>query len=105
MAAAFVPSALRAIVDLGNAGVIPANYSASASSMIGIWESGASPCFQVNISQDVAQARLNNYVQKANLSQALLGGPNNTNSSSSSSSVSFYALSLNANGSAVEVCP
>ncbi|KAJ9096780.1 hypothetical protein QFC21_005050 [Naganishia friedmannii] len=98
---AFVPSALRAIIDLGNAGIIPANYSASASSMIGVWESAASPCFQVNISQDAAQARLNNYVRQANLSQALLSGGGTSNSSGGN--VTFYAVSLNANGTAVEV--
>ncbi|KAJ9113652.1 hypothetical protein QFC22_005961 [Naganishia vaughanmartiniae] len=98
---AFVPSALRAIVDLANAGIIPANYSTSASSMIGVWESAASPCFQVTISQDVAQMRLNNYVQQANLSQSLLGGGAG-GMNSSSGNVTFYAVSLNANGTPVE---
>ncbi|KAJ9106821.1 hypothetical protein QFC19_002949 [Naganishia cerealis] len=90
-----------AIVDLANAGVIPANYSTTAGSMIGIWESAASPCFEVNISSEDAQSRLNNYVQQANLSQALLSGASGLNSSSGN--LTFYALSLNADGSPVEI--
>ncbi|GHJ88125.1 hypothetical protein NliqN6_4527 [Naganishia liquefaciens] len=97
---AFVPSALRAIVDLSNANVIPFNYSSAATPLIGTWETAAAPCFEVTISGQEAQSRLDNYVQQANLSQALLSGVEGFNATDN---VTFYALSLDDDGSPVEV--
>jgi hypothetical protein len=98
--AAFVPSALRAIVDLANANIIPSNYSSAAESLIDAWETQAAPCFEVVIPSETAQSRLDNYIQQANLSQALLIESDRFNASGN---VTFYALSLRADGSPVEV--
>lgn len=95
-----MPSALRAIVDLSNANIIPSNYSSIAGSLIQTWETAAAPCFEVTIPGSTAQSRLDNYIQQANLSQALLTGVPGFNASDN---VTFYALSLDADGSPVEV--
>jgi hypothetical protein len=92
---------LRAIVDLANANVIPSNYSSAAASLIDVWETKAAPCFEVTISSETAQSRLTNYVQQANLSQALL---DQSGAFNSSGNITFYAVSLRADGSPVEVC-
>ncbi|ORY33496.1 hypothetical protein BCR39DRAFT_520445 [Naematelia encephala] len=127
---ALIPSALRAIATLTEAGILPSNYS-NASTYASVWETNASPFFQVSISASAAQSSLTNYVQAANLSESLLygaGSLNNTQTvstngsygwsdagqiiggdssgssgNSSNSNSTFYALSLKADGSPVEV--
>jgi hypothetical protein len=116
---------LRAIAQLSSAGVIPSNYSTNASSYADVWEQQSAPFFEVSISPAAAQSSLENYVQKANLSDTLLYGAGSLNSSHSSSgnngsqgwsapgqtvgmdggNSTFYGLSINANGSVVEVGP
>lgn len=91
------------------------NYSAVADQYATAFEANAAECFAVNIAQDTAGQRLNSYVQAANLSESLLygqGSLNGTNgttvamsnsTSGSSGNMTLYALSLSANGTAVEV--
>ncbi|GFZ48643.1 hypothetical protein JCM24511_06392 [Saitozyma sp. JCM 24511] len=120
---ALIPAALRAIAQLSSAGVIPANYSTNASNYADVWEQQSAPFFEVSISPSAAQSSLENYVQKANLSDTLLYGAGSLNGSQNSSgnngsqgwsaagqtvgmdggNSTFYGLSINANGSVVEV--
>jgi len=111
---------LRAIATLASANILPANYS-NASDYAEVWETNALPLFEVNITSEAATSSLNNYVQQANLSQALLYGGGSLNGSATSNSSSdlgwsdtaqliggngtstFYALSLKADFSPVEV--
>jgi hypothetical protein len=115
---------LRAIATLASANILPANYS-NASGYADVWETNALPLFEVKITSATAASSLDNYVQKANLSEALLYGGGSLNGSSSSNSSSngtsdlgwgdaaqliggngtstFYALSLKADYSPVEV--
>lgn len=116
--AALIPAALRAIATLASANILPANYS-NASAYADVWETNVLPLFAVNITSDNATSSLNNYVQKANLSEALLYGGGSLNGSASSNSSTdlgwnetsqliggngtstFYALSLKADFSPV----
>lgn len=124
-----VPSALRAIIQLAEAGVLSSNYTENATAWAQIWETEASRFFEVSINGTTANTRLDNYVAQANLSQALLfgaGALNDTrsmgttaNSTSSNSpegwgasdqiigggesNSTFYALSINREGATVEV--
>lgn len=114
---ALIPGALRAIASLASAGVLPSNYSQNATQQAQIWEQYAAPCFQFSISQQEAQSRLESYVPAANLSTSLLYGAGSLNSTSGNSSTNatsmtngtmsanktLYALSLDANGTAVEI--
>lgn len=131
---ALVPSALRAIVQLAEAGIIPSNYTQNATDWAQVWETEASTFFEVNIDQATATSRLETYIAQANLTEALLygagalndtqssgmsgngtsggGGGNSTNSGwgegeqvigGGSGNSTFYALSINRNGSLVEV--
>ena len=117
-----IPAALRAIAQLTTAGILPSNYS-SASSYADTWEQKAYPFFHVSISPPAAQASLENYVQKANLSSTLLQGAGSLNGSQGGSNTSagwsaagqiiggdtgnstYFALSIQANGSLVQVRP
>lgn len=115
---ALVPAALRAIGQLAADGHIPSTY-ANASSAAQVWEAKACDMFAVTIAPDVAAASLDNYVTVANLSTSQLYGGGSLNGSTNatalgwsdpsqtiglgSNSSTFYALSLLANGSAVEV--
>lgn len=112
---ALVPGALRAIASLASAGVLPGNYTSEASSLASAWEQNAAPCFKVTLSAQEAESRLLNFIPAANLSTSLLYGAGSLNSTVTNSSLlnrtstdtngntTFYALSLNLNGSAVEV--
>ncbi|ORX37140.1 hypothetical protein BD324DRAFT_650749 [Kockovaella imperatae] len=81
---ALIPAALRAIAQLSDAGIIPSNYSSNATTFAEVWETQASPLFEVSISPAAANASLLNYVQKANLSDALLYGTGSLNATASS---------------------
>lgn len=63
------------------------------------WESDAPGMFEVSVDGDTAEARLQDFVREVSLNEGLLG---NT-SEPSSANVSFYALSLMADGTPVEV--
>ena len=118
---ALVPAALRAIGSLAANGILPANYS-NASTYADVWEQQAYTFFQVPVTPTAAEASLQKYVQQANLSTSLLSGAGSLNSSQSASkngssgygamgqyvggdagNSTFFALSINANGSLVEV--
>jgi len=119
-----VPSALRAIVQLAEAGIVSSNYTENATQWAEVWETQASQFFEVTIDSTTASSRLSNYVTQANLTESLLYGAgalndtqsssgNSTNSTSAwgaaeqiiggASNSTFYALSINRNGSLVEV--
>jgi len=89
-----------------------------------VWETQASQFFEVSIDSTTASSRLNNYITQANLTESLLSGAgalndtqsssgNGTNSTSAwgvaeqtiggAGNSTFYALSINRNGSLVEV--
>jgi hypothetical protein len=80
-----------------------------------LWETAAPPFFEVVVDGATAENRLQNFVVQANLSQALLNSAkaNSTTGTSSAgmgnknttaTNVTFYALSLMADGSPVQVC-
>lgn len=122
---ALVPSALRAIAQLAEAGIISSNYTENATTWAETWETEASRFFEVSIDSANATSRLNNYVTEANLTEALLygaGALNETQSAGSGSNASaggwaaadqvigggsgnstFYGLSINREGNIVEV--
>ena len=120
-AAALIPAALRAIAVLANASIIPSNYSSNATRYAQVWETQSSQYFEVSISPSAATSSLNTYVTAANLSSALLYGAGSLNTSSNSSygwgatnqvigddagslgNSTFYGLSIDRNGSVVEV--
>jgi hypothetical protein len=108
--AALVPGALRSIAALANNGILPSNYSSTAEQYASAWESHAERCFAITIPRDVASQRLENYVQQANLSDSLLYGLGSLNTTASNSTdvarggnFTFYALSLDANATKVEI--
>jgi hypothetical protein len=119
-----VPSALRAIVQLAEAGILSSGYTENATQWAEVWETQASQFFEVAIDSTTASSRLNNYIAQASLTESLLygaGALNDTQSSSGNGTNStsawgvaeqtiggagnstFYALSINRNGSLVEV--
>ncbi|KAL5504617.1 hypothetical protein ACEPAH_7280 [Sanghuangporus vaninii] len=114
---ALVPASLRATARLARAGVIGNSVSNVtlengtaydtnstladvADSIAAVWEEKALPFFKVTLDGASAEARLQNFVNKANLSEALL---NDTTNATEASNKSFYALSLMEDGSPVEV--
>jgi hypothetical protein len=122
-----VPANLRAIAALANAGIIarPAirlgnntgNGTAAGNvtppsqvaidDMAALWETAAPGFFDVAVDGATAESRLKNFVVQANLSQVLLNSPegNSTEQGNlTATSVSFYALSLMADGTPVQVC-
>jgi hypothetical protein len=116
---------LRAIVQLAEAGIISSSYTSNATQLAEVWETQACQFFEVSIDPTTASTRLDEYVTRANLSQTLLygagalndtqaGGNDTTGTgwgandqivggSSSGNNSTFYALSINRNGSLVEV--
>lgn len=126
MNSALVPASLRATAALADAGVIaqPAvdvggvdgNTNVNGSSagnvtiadVAALWESAAPALFEVSIDQATAENRLENFLTTANLSQALLNSTEtnatSTMNSTDASNVTFYALSLLADGTPVQVC-
>lgn len=115
-AVALIPAALRAIADMGSAGILPANTTANASSYADIWESSAAQFFEVQISAQAVEERLAGYVTQANLTTAILYGAGSLNATSNSTdgwgsanqtiggqNGTFYGLSLSKTGSVVEV--
>ncbi|KAL5521350.1 hypothetical protein ACEPAG_9275 [Sanghuangporus baumii] len=114
---ALVPASLRATARLARAGIIGNSvsnvtldngtaYDANstladvADSIAAVWEERALPFFEVTLEGASAEARLQNFVNQANLSEALL---NDTINATEASNKTFYALSLMEDGSPVEV--
>ncbi|OCB85791.1 hypothetical protein A7U60_g7143 [Sanghuangporus baumii] len=114
---ALVPASLRATARLARAGVIGNSVSNVtlengtacdtnstladvADSIAAVWEEKALPFFKVTLDGASAEARLQNFVNKANLSEALL---NDTTNATEASNKFFYALSLMEDGSPVQV--
>jgi hypothetical protein len=107
---ALVPASLRAteqliqagIVNKQNVGVIIGGRqdNVTVGEVAGAWERDASVLFEVTMDRATAEARLNNFVNAANLSQALLSA---SGSNSTNGNVTFYALSLMPDGRPVEV--
>lgn len=100
------------------------NYTDNATQWAEVWETQASQFFEVSIDSTTASTRLESYITQANLTESLLygagalndtqtSGGNATNSTSAwgvaeqvigvSGNSTFYALSINRNGSLVEV--
>jgi hypothetical protein len=79
-----------------------------------LWEVAAPKFFEVVVDGATAENRLQNFVVQANLSQALLnssttssggkGKPPSSGGNSTAANVTFYALSLMADGTPVQVC-
>ena len=112
-----VPASLRATARLAKAGLITnsvsnltledgssydtnSSLSDVADSVATVWEEKALPFFVVTVNSSTAQERLQNFVARANLSEALLDQDANTTEASNKT---FYALSLMEDGSPVEV--
>jgi hypothetical protein len=101
---ALVPANLRAVGLLLNAGVLNSSGLAVGSgvdvvAMAEKWESEAPGMFEVSVDGATAESRLQDFVQEVSLNEGLLGNA----SEPSSANVSFYALSLMADGTPVEV--
>ncbi|TDL17991.1 hypothetical protein BD410DRAFT_793667 [Rickenella mellea] len=101
---ALVPASLRATAALARANIIGGNASAGlaveADGVAAVWEENALPFFEVSLTNETAEARLTNFVAKANLSEALIGGSGNATAGGNKA---FYALSLDDDGTPVQV--
>ena len=97
---ALVPAALRAIEGLSKSGVINSSYAATAARYAQVWETQSLRFFDVNLTTSSATSRLENFAQQTNLTNAL-ASVNNTNSTASN--LSFYAVSLDSDGTPVQV--
>jgi hypothetical protein len=107
VSAALIPAALRAIAQLSSAGVIPSNYSTNASNYADVWEQQSAPFFEVSISDTLLYG-----AGSLNSSQSSGGNNGSQGWSAAGQTVgmdggnsTFYGLSINANGSVVEVGP
>lgn len=110
-----MPATLHAIARLGAAGHISSNYSYTAGNLSANWDASACDHFKVDITQDDARSRLDNYVTKANLSSSLLNGSGSLSGPADagwndtaqliggSANSTFYAISLYGNFTPVEV--
>ncbi|KAF9477873.1 hypothetical protein BDN70DRAFT_933848 [Pholiota conissans] len=101
---ALVPANLRAVAQLMATGILDAEgldltQGVDLVAMSEKWESEAPPMFEVSVDAATAEARLIDFVQDVSLDASLLGN----SSASSGANVSFYALSLMADGTPVEV--
>ena len=98
---ALVPASLRATQSLINAGIFPdiGLNAADVGTVADIWEGHAAGLFEVKVNATVAEGFLQDFIGQTNLSTTLLDQENNT----SPTDVSFYALSLNTDGTPVEV--
>jgi len=105
---ALVPTNLRATARLARSGIIDNMLTNNKSTLADladaaadVWEEKAASFFEVSINGSIAEARLQNYIQAANLSEALLSG--NDAAGGEVANKTFYALSLMEDGSPVEV--
>ncbi|KAF8608372.1 hypothetical protein BDV93DRAFT_486991 [Ceratobasidium sp. AG-I] len=110
---ALQPAALYAIADLAALGVLDSSLEATARAWGEIWEREAPKFFRTSVAPTDVESRLEDYVQRTNLSTALLYGNGSLNdtsasltetpTSSSSRNVTIYGLSLLADGTSVPV--
>lgn len=109
---ALQPAALYAIADLAALGVLDSSLEATARGWGGIWEREAPKFFKTSIAPSDVESRLEDYVQRTNLSTALLYGNGSLNDTSAppaetptspSRNVTIYGLSLLADGTPVPV--
>lgn len=100
MNTALVPASLRATAALLAAGVLRGADTALDARAVGAvadaWEARAPALFEVRVDAATAQGRVQDFVQAANLSAALVDGTQRGD-------VAFYALSLAADGAPVQV--
>lgn len=100
---ALVPAALRALQRLTQSGILTLQNQSDAGVQAGryadVWETHAAPLFDVKVNGATAESRWKDYIVQSNLSDALLGGGNG----GKQSDVTFYALSLQDDGTPVDV--
>lgn len=100
---ALVPSSLRALVRLTDAGILKLDdipdVGSLAKEYAEIWEQRAAEFFSVEVKGETVQARWKDYIIQSNLSDALLDSEDTANPED----VTFYALSLHDDGSKVDV--
>ncbi|KAF8637779.1 hypothetical protein AX17_002570 [Amanita inopinata Kibby_2008] len=101
---ALVPASLRAAESLIANGILEAptvtdnrGKPIDIGDVASFWERKAAAIFEVAVDPTTAEARLEDFIQKTNLSQALLEG------NRPQSDVKFYALALRTDGTPVEV--
>jgi len=102
---ALVPASLRALARLSKAGLLKIkghpDAGTKAEKYAEIWEKKASTFFEVKVAPKVAESRLKDFVVRANLTDSLLTAAGGQRKNED---VEFFALSLNDNGSQVDVC-
>ncbi|GJJ15110.1 hypothetical protein Clacol_009385 [Clathrus columnatus] len=100
---ALVPSALRALGRLTQAGILKLegipDAGSKADGYAEVWEQRAAGFFSVDVEGETVQARWKDYVVQSNLSDTLLDSVDTANPED----VSFYALSLHNDGTKVDV--
>lgn len=97
MNTALVPASLRATQALLDANILlDVDLNATeVGEIANVWEGHAPELFKVRVDAQTAEQRLQDFVQRANLSEGLLN--------QAGSGVTFYALSLKTDGMPVEV--
>ena len=99
---ALVPASLRALERLTQSGLLvlkgQPDAGVQAGSYADVWEAHAPQLFSVNVKAKTAESRWKDYVARSNLSDALLSPQG-----SGKGDVTFYALSLQDDGSPVDV--
>ncbi|KAI9066083.1 hypothetical protein FKP32DRAFT_1610261 [Trametes sanguinea] len=104
---ALVPASLRATEALLRAVVLSDAFAALDADAVGavaeVWEREAAGMFEVRVRGAVAEERLRAFVARANLSEALLEDDGEGEEGEERGDVAFYALSLKADGTPVEV--
>lgn len=101
---ALVPASLRAVGLLSAAGMLDVSdldldQEVDVLAMTEKWENMAPPMFEVSVDPDTAEARLQDFIEEVELDARLLGN----SWTSLGANTSFYALSLMADGTPVEV--
>ncbi|KAF8161426.1 hypothetical protein B0H34DRAFT_653240 [Crassisporium funariophilum] len=111
---ALVPANLRALEALVSEGILSSSDLAKGieglgegtldlGTMASKWETEASGLFEVVVPGDVAEKRLEAFVQEVGLDASVLNSSVNGTGTPASGNVSFYALSLMQDGTPVEV--
>ncbi|TBU38411.1 hypothetical protein BD309DRAFT_1022886 [Dichomitus squalens] len=98
---ALVPASLRATQKLIEGGILDfaALNASHVANVASVWEAHAPALFDVTVNGKEAEARLESFVEAANLSITLL----DSTARQPTSKLSFYALSLKEDGTPVEV--
>ena len=102
---ALVPAALRGLERLVQSGLLTLENQPDAGVQAGryadIWEAHAAGLFDVKVKAATAESRWEDFVVRANLSEALLDSQGGGHANASD--VTFYALSLHDDGTPVDV--